>query len=323
MTKPYKLYLSDKDNAETLALIAGSNEGMYRWQPYLKQLQEHFNVFVVDNPGIGLAPVEAKYTIEELAERYHSYLEECGVNSYYLLGQSLGGFIAQKMAYNQPEKVKKLVLVSTSIGSFNQIDILKFLIELPTLGKKALFGEDFTNKQLVEMLTNDQEYLNKITLKSKFASAVASTKFSSLQYAEEIKQKTLLIHGKQDQFLVFDNSLQLASLLPDNSLIALDKVGHLPLVEKPELWHSIIDFLNGKELGEEVNKTFKLNKEIIELDNRFIENVNSKKFANILAMTLAGIGTPEKRLVKFNDFLTRKKKKSIYNIIIQRIFRRS
>lgn len=308
LNKPYKLYLSDKDNAETLALIAGSNEGMYRWQPYLKQLQQYFNIFVVDNPGIGNAPVEAVYTIEELAERYHSYITDCGVESYYLLGQSLGGFIAQAMAYKQPEKVKKLVLVSTSIGSFNQKGIIDFSIDLPTASKKALFGDDFSNNQLVEMLKNDQPYLNKITLKSKFASAVASTKFTSVDYVKEIKQKTLLIHGKQDNFLVFDNSIQLANLLPNCTLLALDKVGHLPIVEKPEIWQEIISFFNGAEIGEKIDTNFTLTLELLKYNENFKYNVNSKKFKNILAMTLAGFGSKEKRLEKFEEFLTKNKK---------------
>tara|TARA_Y100001960_G_C14778517_1_gene884920 strand:+ start:4739 stop:5707 length:969 start_codon:yes stop_codon:yes gene_type:complete len=322
MTKPYKLYLSDKDNAETLALIAGSNEGMYRWQPYLKQLQKHFNVFVVDNPGIGLAPVETVYTIEELAERYHSYLEDCGVTSYHLLGQSLGGFIAQAMAHKQPNAVKKLVLVSTSVGSFNQKGIIDFSIDLPTANKKALFGEDFSNKQLAAMLKNDQEHLNKITLKSKFASAMASTKFTSVDYVQDIKQQTLLIHGKQDNFLVYDNSIQLASLLDNAKMISLEKVGHLPIVEKPELWNSIIDFFNGKDIGEEVNKTFKLTPELIKYNKNFKHNVNLKKFKNVLAMTLAGFGTKEKRLEKFEEFLTKEPKESLIKRITNKLFKR-
>lgn len=308
--KPYKLYLSDKDNAKTLALIAGSNEGMYRWKPYLAELQKHFNIFIVDNPGIGNAPVENNYTIEELAERYHIYLKECGVNSYYLLGQSLGGFIAQSMAYKQPDAVKKLVLVSTSLGSFNQVNILRFLINLPTLDKKALFGDEFSNKQLVEMLRNDQEYLNKISMKSKFVSAMASTKFTSIDYIEKIKQETLLIHGKQDQFLIPENSTQLASLLPNSRLLLLDKTGHLPIVEQPIIWNDIIKFFNGGKVGYKIEPSFKLTEDLKEYNKNFIDNVNSKKFKNILVMTLAGIGSTEKRLAKFEKFVSSNNQKN-------------
>lgn len=321
MNKPYKLYISDKDNAPTLALIAGSVEGMYRWQPYLKQLQEHFNVFVVDNPGVGLAKAENSFTIEILAERYHEYLQDCGVKSYYLLGHSLGSFIAQKMAHNNPNAVKKIVLISSSIGSFNHEGIIDFVINMPKIDPmRSFFGELYSDLQYKKFIENELKYTGThVTMASRFAFAMASTKFTSVSYIQEIDQPTLLIHGKQDNLLDFENALQLASLLPNNRLLALDKIGHIPVLEQDNLFDDIIKYLNGEKIGIKIEKNFKLTNDLLEFDKTFITNTNSKKFKNLLAMTLAGIGSTEKRLAKFNTFLASKPKESLFKRIINKL----
>ena len=88
----------------------GLNSGV--WQSCITQLNTSFTVTTIDLPGFGLnhQKLPAPYTLEAVAE----LISEILPNPCILLGWSLGGLLAQKIALIAAQKIKHLVLVSSS-----------------------------------------------------------------------------------------------------------------------------------------------------------------------------------------------------------------
>ena len=87
------------------------------WGPLRELLARRYRVVSFDNRGIGQSEIPpGPYTVEELAGDAAQVLDEAGVERAHVIGASLGGFAAQVLAAEQPERVHRLVLVGSSPG---------------------------------------------------------------------------------------------------------------------------------------------------------------------------------------------------------------
>ncbi len=86
-------------------------------------------------------------------------------------------------------------------------------------------------------LTKDWERASILFLKS------GGFKVSNL--ISQVKQKTLIIWGRQDEIIDLSNAYKFQKLLTANELVIIDNCGHVPHVEKPEeTARAIIEFSN-------------------------------------------------------------------------------
>lgn len=99
-------------------LIAGQATGMRGWGPFADALARDFRVIVYDHRGIdesGLGD-PARYSTRGFADDAVAVLDAAGVAAAHVVGHSMGGRIAQWLAADHPERVRKLVLLATTSG---------------------------------------------------------------------------------------------------------------------------------------------------------------------------------------------------------------
>jgi 3-oxoadipate enol-lactonase len=100
---------------ETLVLIAGLGAKGTSWQPFLDRAARSFRVLTFDNRGSGDAPpLAGPVAIRDMAHDALALLDRLGVERARIVGRSMGGMIAQELALLAPERVDRLVLVSTT-----------------------------------------------------------------------------------------------------------------------------------------------------------------------------------------------------------------
>lgn len=127
---------------EPLIIIHGGGGGARTWRRNIAVLSKKYKIYAPDLPGFGLSPYsEASYYYPDMAEFINDFADSLGLKKFYLMGHSFGGGIAAHYALAHPQRIRKLVLVS-SLCMGNEIAFWIRLFSNPVicraLGKAAI-----------------------------------------------------------------------------------------------------------------------------------------------------------------------------------------
>jgi 3-oxoadipate enol-lactonase len=228
-----------------LLLIQGLGYGGRGWGPTLDLLAEDFTVAAFDNRGFGASDVPAgPYSVGELAEDARAVLDAAGFERPHVVGASLGGMVAQELALAHPERVEKLVLVSTTPGGLGAYPMpaqtVSLMLEAPTM------PPDVAVRRFVENALGDgapEELVERIVAYRKAnppdlggwqSQAAAGALHDALDRVGQITAPTLVIHGTEDVVVDPRNADLLADRIPGARLELLPGSGHLPFWQEPE-----------------------------------------------------------------------------------------
>jgi pimeloyl-ACP methyl ester carboxylesterase len=107
-----------------LVLLCGLGYPLWQWHLMTPYLEKHFQVVTLDNRGVGQSDKPAgPYTASMLAKDTIGLLDALGIDKAIVMGHSMGGFIAQAMALEYPERVSKLILASTNFGGPRHVPV--------------------------------------------------------------------------------------------------------------------------------------------------------------------------------------------------------
>lgn len=119
-----EIYYEMQGSGAPLILISGLGYSSWQWHKMVPFLAEHFQVITFDNRGVGQSDKPAgPYTAQMLAADTAGLLDSLGIEKAIIAGHSMGGFIAQAMALDFPEKVAKLILCSTNFGGPHHVPV--------------------------------------------------------------------------------------------------------------------------------------------------------------------------------------------------------
>ncbi|MDX9730298.1 MAG: alpha/beta hydrolase [Bdellovibrionales bacterium] len=101
--------------APVIVLLHGKNFGGFYYEEVAKRLASMgYRVLIPDQVGFGKStkPRNFQYSFQQLATMTQALLKNVGVESYTLVGHSMGGMLATRMALMYPESVQKLILIN-------------------------------------------------------------------------------------------------------------------------------------------------------------------------------------------------------------------
>ena len=104
---------SKKPNGKTVILLHGKNFNGAYWEQTAKKLSENgFRVIMPDQIGFGKSdkPQQYQFSFQQLAENTKSILDSLKIDKFIIVGHSMGGMLATKMAVMYPQNIEKLVL---------------------------------------------------------------------------------------------------------------------------------------------------------------------------------------------------------------------
>jgi len=132
-----EIFVTEAGDGPAVVLLHGGGPGATGASNYgrnIDTLAEHFRVIVPDMPGYGRSSKELDFSdpFGDLATAIRGLLDELGIDTAHLVGNSYGGAAALRLALDRPDKVGKLVLMGPGgIGTTRA---------LPTKGLKTLLG---------------------------------------------------------------------------------------------------------------------------------------------------------------------------------------
>jgi pimeloyl-ACP methyl ester carboxylesterase len=108
------LYYEEAGSGHPLLLIVGLGGNALDWTPHVPVLGERFRVIAFDNRRVGRSSEpRGPYSTRQMADDAVALLDHLGIDRAHVLGASLGGAIAQELALGYPERVARLMLVSS------------------------------------------------------------------------------------------------------------------------------------------------------------------------------------------------------------------
>ncbi|HEY2569213.1 MAG TPA: alpha/beta hydrolase [Candidatus Udaeobacter sp.] len=105
-------------NGRPLVVINGFAASSADWDPaFIHRLASSNALILIDNRGIGRSRDDGRsFDIDRLADDVLQVVGALGIECVNVLGWSMGGFIAQTLAVQHPDRLSKLVLLSTDFG---------------------------------------------------------------------------------------------------------------------------------------------------------------------------------------------------------------
>jgi 3-oxoadipate enol-lactonase len=251
-----KVYYEVHGIGEPLLLIMGLGGDSTAWMLQLPAFTEHFKVITFDNRDVGRSS-EAKspYSIADMAEDTAGLMDALGIGQAYVLGVSMGGAIAQELVLRHPDKVYKLILLST-VGQF-----ARFRVSILEIGKFVMMHNPEMFPIFVLSLCMTHDFLKNAEAVDQMIgflrnppapqSPEAYTRqndairaFDALERLKVVKVPTLVLVGDQDILTPPWAARELASAIPGAKLHILEGGGHGAMWEIPEkISHAVIEFL--------------------------------------------------------------------------------
>jgi 2-hydroxy-6-oxonona-2,4-dienedioate hydrolase len=193
-----------------------------------------------------------KLSVTTLMEHVAKFIEYKGFDQVYVLGNSLGGHIAQLYAMEYPQKVKGMILTGSS-GLFESAMGTTF----PKRGnyefiknkcEGVFYRPEVATKELVDeiyFLVNDLRRAMSIVAVAK--SAVRHNLENELH---KIKTNTLIVWGVQDTVTPLWVGEKFHELLVNSELVRIEETGHAPMMERPDEFNQVLEsFVNRVEDG--------------------------------------------------------------------------
>lgn len=253
---PVPIAWEESGEGPPLLLVMGLGYGRWGWEPLVPLLAADFRVITFDNRGIGgSGHPEGPYTAALMAEDCRSVLDAAGVERAHVAGSSLGGMIAQELAIESPERVDRLVLMSTTPGGQDSHPMPSVTTEL--LAEVGELAPEVALRKLVENALSPEapeEAVERImhhrldkpqSPEGWQAQAAAGMGYDGSGRAREIVAPTLIVHGESDNVVDTGNAGVLHDLVP-NSNVELVAGGHLFFWEDPKSAAELItSFLRG------------------------------------------------------------------------------
>jgi 2-hydroxy-6-oxonona-2,4-dienedioate hydrolase len=259
-TKKWKIHYNEAGAGHPLILLHGSGAGATGWSnfsPNIGPLSAKYRVLAVDMPGWGQSDA---VTADERdhAEATIQLMDELGIEKAALVGNSMGGMTAIRVASKYPDRVSHLITMgpgATGVRMFGAGDG-------PTEGLKILLQayrdpSVETMQKLVSIMTYDPAFASAELAQARSDAARArpehlanflaagfgapGTLFTPLEDLRAIGAPTLLMHGRDDRVVHYENSLLLVSAIPNSRLVLFNRCGHWAQLEHAAEFNRLVD----------------------------------------------------------------------------------
>ncbi len=258
------LYYEVHGDGPPLVLVNGLGLEVGSWAPQVSVLSRRFRVVNFDNRGAGRSEAPpGPYSTAQMAGDTIRLLDLLGLDRVHVLGLSLGGFIAQELALQHPQRVKSLVLAATAARppprARHVIDLWRRMA-LAGVDREIILREQFawsfTDKlleepsfvsDLVEMLV---EHPYRPPPQGIAGQAAACLAHDSGPHLGRIAAPTLVLVGREDLVYPPRVAEQFAKAIPGARLAVLDGGGHAFASEIPPRFNeTVLEFLQSVEGG--------------------------------------------------------------------------
>ena len=240
-----------------LVVLNGFGATNADWDPsFIDRLASSHELILLSNRGVGGSTDDGQpFDIAKLADDAARVIETVGIGRASVMGWSMGGFIAQALAVKYPDRVDKLVLLSTDSGGIEadlaSPDVWSELIDTSgTPNEQArrmlflLFPNDvaeFFYREFGDIVAAARAQLSVELLNRQAAAMDAWHHNGVASQLREIRAPVLIATGTEDIMILASNALKLANTIPGAWLAQFPHGGRAFMAQYPQALAELIN----------------------------------------------------------------------------------
>jgi pimeloyl-ACP methyl ester carboxylesterase len=233
MVAPLSFHFEVFGDGPHVIFLHGLSGSSRWWSRNVEGLSTRYRIYAVDLAGFGGSRRLRRFRLEEAVTLLVEWLDNVGIETAAVVGHSMGGLVAARLAVEAPERVARLVLVDAAFLSFD-----------PGMAKRAsglVRAVGISSADLVRLVARDSLRADPISLGLATIDLLKSDWRSTLS---QIQTPTLIIWGELDTVTPLTIARQIAATIPDARLVIIPGAGHVSMWDRPnEFNDEVIRFL--------------------------------------------------------------------------------
>ncbi|MCW2614164.1 MAG: putative 3-oxoadipate enol-lactone hydrolase [Frankiales bacterium] len=249
MTAVQVHHVEDGDPDAPAVLMAGSlGSTVDMWEPQVAVLAERFRVVRVDTRGHGRSPVpDGPYALDDLVDDVVDLLDRLGVDRAHVVGLSLGGITAMRLAAREPHRVDRLALLCTS-SRFPSPQAWRDRAAAVRAAGTASIAEAVVQRWFTDDLRARAPQVVArwgavIAATSDEGYASCATLLADMDLTDDLPRitaPTLVVAAAEDPATPPDQLRTIAAAVPGARLEVVDAAAHLVNLERPDVVNALL-----------------------------------------------------------------------------------
>lgn len=244
------------DGIDTVVHSAGSGEpvvffhgaGTVDGFDFAEPWAEKFRVIVPYHPGFGESGDDPR--VDDAHDYVMHYLElfdALGLDTFHLVGLSLGGYLAAKFSVEHRHRVRKLGLIAPAL----MLDAEHPLTDILALRGEEVIGLLVKDFDVLKPHLPETPGIDFIADRYREATALARLQWEHPndlklpRYLHRLTMPTMIVWGEDDQIVPVAQARAWKAALPDVKIEIVPDAGHLVHLEKPDVVAALGNFLAG------------------------------------------------------------------------------
>lgn len=227
-----------------LLLIAGQGGQLTSWHPDLRDLlvEQGLRVVLFDNRDVGLSTKWESgrlYEISDLANDVAELLDALDIDAAHIVGQSMGGMIAQQLTIDHPARVLSLCSIYSTpstehLGTDPEVWAIRE--QEPATDREGAIAQYIERESLCGLAEYTREWIRahaEATYERCYYPAGADRQMAAVRRApdrtpglRQVKVPTVVLHGLADRLIATSGGYATALAVPGAELHTYADMGH-------------------------------------------------------------------------------------------------
>ena len=239
-------YFDEGKGRQTILLIHGFGEDNTVWKNQIVFLSAHYRIIAPNLPGVHCKPLAIHHSqapsIRMYVEVLHELMHHLGIEQYFIVGHSMGGYIGLSFADYYINHVQGLLLLHSTTYEDNEAKKMSRM-------KVAEFIQEWGVSKYLETATPNLfgdafKKTNPETIQDVIDGGLGTSQEAMIQYVFAMRNRKAMTHllqqsnmpvwmipGIADLAVTIQDSLEQIKLLPSSNSLVLENVGHMGMFE--------------------------------------------------------------------------------------------
>jgi len=251
-----KLFFRKSGNGRPLVIMHGLFGISDNWAGLAKQWSENFTVYALDLRNHGQSPHSEEWNYAGMAEDVLEFLGDEKLNNVTILGHSMGGKVAMKLAIEYPMAVSKLIVSDIAprrYASQNKDVVAALLkVDLSVIQSRkdaeSILKHDLHDAGTLQFLLKNlfwkDDGSGEKRLAWRFNLDVISRNLDEI-LAPTLPESTcetesLFLRGSKSPYILEEDALEIALVFPNSSIVTIENAGHWVHADQPAAMYEAV-----------------------------------------------------------------------------------